>query len=73
LFVALASTPDFLQGTFEKIGFQRFVRHQPLQLRNLLSQFALFRVLRRTLSVVNRLLLITPLVQQPPLHAQFCQ
>jgi hypothetical protein len=42
LFVALASSLDFLQGTFEKIGLQRFVRHQPLQLRDLLPQLAEF-------------------------------
>jgi hypothetical protein len=52
-----------LQGTFEKIGFQRFVRHQPLQLRGLQSQFPFSGVLRRTLSVVDRLQLITPLVR----------
>ena len=28
--IALASSLDFLQGTFEKICFQRLVRHQPL-------------------------------------------
>jgi hypothetical protein len=72
--VALASSLDFLQGTFEKIGLQRFVRYQPLQLGYLKPQFTLFGVLRRCLAVVNRLQLIAPFVQQPAMHAEFfCQ
>jgi hypothetical protein len=44
-----------LQGTFEKIGFQRLVRHQPLQLPDLQSQFTLSAVLWWSLAIVDRL------------------
>jgi hypothetical protein len=67
---ALASSLDFLQGTFEKICFQRFIRHQPLQQADLLPQFTLSRVCRWSFAVIDRLQLITPLVQQPPMHAE---
>src|SRR4029077_9974324 len=36
-FFPLASSLDFLQGTFEKIHLQRLVRQQPLQLGDLLA------------------------------------
>jgi hypothetical protein len=55
--------PKALTDTFEKIGLQRFVRHQPLQLRNLQSQFTLFGILRWHFTVVHRLQLIAPFVQ----------
>jgi len=63
--------PRLLQGTFEKIRLQRFVRYQPLQLGYLKPQFTFFGVLRRCLAVINRLHLIAPFVQQPAMHAQF--
>jgi hypothetical protein len=68
--VLLASSLDFLQGTFEKIGFQRFVRHQPLQLRDLEPEFTLLAVLRRNLAVIHRLQTISPFVQQALVHAE---
>jgi hypothetical protein len=51
-----------LQGTFEKIGFQCFVRHQPLQLRDLQPQFAFFAVLWWCVAVVNRFDLVAPFI-----------
>jgi hypothetical protein len=44
--VALASSLDFLQGTFEKIGFQRLPATRRFNLRDLESEFALLAVLR---------------------------
>jgi hypothetical protein len=70
LLAALASSLDFLQGTFEKIGFQRFVRYQPFQLRHLQPEFTIPAVFRWPLTVINWLQLIAPFVQQSAMHAQ---
>jgi hypothetical protein len=68
---SLASSLDFLQGTFEKIGFQRFVCYQPLQLCYLEPEFTLLAVFRWRLPVIDHLYPIAPLVQQPAMHAEF--
>jgi hypothetical protein len=59
-----------LQGTFEKIRFQRLVGDQALQLTNLLPQLTLAGVRRWSIAVLDRLQLISPLVEQAPVNAQ---
>src|ERR1700744_3598122 len=71
--IALASSLDFLQGTFEKICFQRFVRHQALQLRPLEPELALPAVLRWRFPIVNRFQLVAPLIEQPSMHTELCR
>jgi hypothetical protein len=58
-------------NTFEKICFQRLIRYQPLQMADLLPKFTLSGVRRWSFAVVYRLQLIAPLVQKPPMHAEF--
>jgi hypothetical protein len=69
--VLLASSLDFLQGTFEKIHLQGLLGQQSLELTDLFAECGLARVLRRRFgAAVNRLQLIAPFVQQPPMNAQ---
>jgi len=63
--------PEVLNDTFEKIGFQCFVRHKPLQVRHLKPELTFPAVLGWRLTIVDRLDLIAPLVQQTPRHTQF--
>src|SRR5436190_3857700 len=68
----LASSLDFLQGTFEKIHLQRFVHQHPFEL----MQFSAKRGLRRTAgdrlyTLVKRRELIPPFVEQAPMDAEF--
>ena len=69
----LASSLDFLQGTFEKIQFQRLVRQHPLQLADFLPERGLTRVPRRRSSSLwpKGIQLIPPLVQKPPMYVKF--
>jgi hypothetical protein len=60
---ALPSSLDFLQGTFEKIRFQRLFSEDALQFSDLIPQFALMAVRRWIQSIIDRLHLIPPLVQ----------
>jgi hypothetical protein len=67
----LASSLDFLQGTFEKIHLQRLVHQHPFEL----MQFSAKRGLRRTAgdrlcTLVKRRELIPPFVEQSPMDAE---
>src|SRR4030095_16407049 len=67
----LASSLDFLQGTFEKIHLQRLVHQHPFEL----MQFSAKRGLRRTAgdrlcTLDKRRELIPPFVEQSPMDAE---
>ena len=68
----LASSLDFLQGTFEKIQLHRLVNQHPLQLVDFLTERGLARApWWRHLAGVEGIKLISPLVQKPPMHTKF--
>src|SRR5262249_37413004 len=71
VFALLASSLDFLQGTLEKIHFQRLIRQRPSQLFVLQTQrgFSSFLGLL-AISTVGWFQLIAPLIQHPPVHTQ---
>jgi hypothetical protein len=61
-----------LQGTFEKIHPQGLLGQQSLELADLFAECRFARVLRRRFGAdVNRVQLIAPFVQQPPMNAKF--
>jgi hypothetical protein len=65
----LASSLDFLQGTLEKIHFQRFVRQRPFQLAILLAEHeftSIFPLL--AIATIDPFQLIAPPIQQSPMH-----
>lgn len=45
-----------MQETFEKVGFQRFVRQQTLQLHDLKPEYSLFAILRCARAIVDRVI-----------------
>jgi hypothetical protein len=56
--------PRLFARRLEKIGFQCFVRYQPLQLRHLKPEFTFPAVFGRRLTIVDRLDLIAPLADE---------
>jgi hypothetical protein len=67
----LASSLDFLQGTFEKIHFQSLLGQQPLKLFVLPPlEGRAGAWSRRLLSRLNDFKLPAPLVEVPPRHPQ---
>src|ERR1700730_7246539 len=70
--VALASSLDFLQGTFEKIHLQGLLCQKLLQAMDFLAVSRCVRAWpRRFLSWFNHLQLLAPLVQAPRPYAEF--
>ena len=68
----LASSLDFLQGTFEKIHFQRLFPQQPLQLLGLLTVGQFVRVRpSRLFSRLYQIEFSPPFVETPPGYPQF--
>jgi hypothetical protein len=68
----LASSLDFLQGTFEKIHLHGLLRQQPLQLMDLLSVRRFMRVRPRCFfSWLEVIEFALSLVETPSAHSQF--
>ena len=67
---ALASSLDFLQGTFEKIHLQRLLRQQALQIAHLPAELSYRRCNPRA-ALAGVLKLALPLIQDRAMDAQF--
>src|SRR5215471_6970306 len=71
IFFVLASSLDFLQGTFEKIYFLHFLAQETFQLTDLLGKRELPSIWGSDTVRLCRLQLLSPLVQQTAINAQF--